>query len=153
MDLSFQVFTHILKTIKMCICLIISIEVSPPPTGQYQIRSSETSETDYYNLKDNNPHFNWGQNFRIVFWWRNTIQRKLQHNKVMTTMFRVVFWDILPCKMIVDRRLRGAYCLHHQRWSSLMMEAVYPRRQLWTSYSPPWELEISQWEWCNQWLN
>jgi hypothetical protein len=22
--------------------------------------------------------------------------------------------------------------------------AVYPRRQLWTSYSPPWELEISQ---------
>jgi hypothetical protein len=21
---------------------------------------------------------------------------------------------------------------------------VYPRRQLWTSYSPPWELEISQ---------
>jgi hypothetical protein len=35
----------------------------------------------------------------------------------MTTdgkMFRVVFWDILPCKMIVDRRFRGVYCLHHQ---------------------------------------
>jgi hypothetical protein len=36
-------------------------------------------------------------------------------------MFRVVFWDILPCKMIVDRRFRGAYCLpednseHHTR--------------------------------------
>jgi hypothetical protein len=30
-------------------------------------------------------------------------------------IFRVVFWDILPCKMIVDRRFRGAYCLHHQR--------------------------------------
>jgi hypothetical protein len=29
-------------------------------------------------------------------------------------MFRVVFYDILPCKMIVDRRFRGAYCLHHQ---------------------------------------
>jgi hypothetical protein len=28
-------------------------------------------------------------------------------------MFRVVFWDKLPCKMIVDRRFRGAYCLHH----------------------------------------
>jgi hypothetical protein len=27
-------------------------------------------------------------------------------------MFRVVFWDVLPCKMIVDRRFRGAYCLH-----------------------------------------
>jgi hypothetical protein len=33
-----------------------------------------------------------------------------------STMFRVVFWDILPCKMIVDRRFRGAYCLHHQGW-------------------------------------
>jgi hypothetical protein len=38
-------------------------------------------------------------------------------------MFRVVFWDILPCKLIVDRRFRGAYCLHHHH-SSLMMEAV-----------------------------
>jgi hypothetical protein len=34
-------------------------------------------------------------------------------------MFRVVFWDILPCKMIVDRRFRGAYCLDHQGWVSL----------------------------------
>jgi hypothetical protein len=24
-----------------------------------------------------------------------------------------LFWDILPCKMIVDRRFRGAYYLHH----------------------------------------
>jgi hypothetical protein len=24
-------------------------------------------------------------------------------------MFRAVFWVILPCKMIVDRRFRGAY--------------------------------------------
>jgi hypothetical protein len=31
-------------------------------------------------------------------------------------MFRVVFWDILPCKMIVDRRFRDDH-------SSLMMEA------------------------------
>jgi hypothetical protein len=29
-------------------------------------------------------------------------------------MFTAVFWVILPCKMIVDRRFRGAYCLHHQ---------------------------------------
>jgi len=28
-------------------------------------------------------------------------------------MFRIVFWDVLPCKMIVDRRFRA-----------LMMEAV-----------------------------
>jgi hypothetical protein len=32
-------------------------------------------------------------------------------------MFRVVSWVILPCKMIVDLRFRGAY-------SSLMMKAV-----------------------------
>jgi hypothetical protein len=29
-------------------------------------------------------------------------------------MFRIVFWDVLPCKIIVYRRFRGAYCLHHQ---------------------------------------
>jgi hypothetical protein len=33
-------------------------------------------------------------------------------------MFRIVFWDVLPCKMIVDQRFRGAYCLHHQGSSS-----------------------------------
>jgi hypothetical protein len=27
-----------------------------------------------------------------------------------------VFWDIAPCNLvIVDRRFRGAYCLHHHR--------------------------------------
>jgi len=31
-------------------------------------------------------------------------------------MFRIVFWDVLACKMIVDRRFRGAYCLHNQGW-------------------------------------
>jgi hypothetical protein len=35
---------------------------------------------------------------------------------IYSMMFRIVFWDILPCKMIVDRRFRGAYCLHHQGW-------------------------------------
>jgi hypothetical protein len=34
-------------------------------------------------------------------------------------MFGIVFWDVLPCKMIVDRRFRGAYCLHHQGWATL----------------------------------
>jgi hypothetical protein len=37
--------------------------------------------------------------------------------------FRIVFWDVLPCKIIVDRRFIGTYCLHHQG-SNLMMEAV-----------------------------
>jgi len=29
------------------------------------------------------------------------------------------FWDVAPCSLGVDRRFRGAYCLHHQgvdRW-------------------------------------
>jgi hypothetical protein len=28
--------------------------------------------------------------------------------------FRFVFWDVLPYKLIVDRHLRGTFCLHHQ---------------------------------------
>jgi hypothetical protein len=28
---------------------------------------------------------------------------------VESLMFRAVFWVVLPCKMIVDRRFRGAY--------------------------------------------
>jgi hypothetical protein len=39
--------------------------------------------------------------------------------------FRIVFWDVLPCKIIVDRRFRGTCCLHHQvLWWSLIMEAA-----------------------------
>jgi hypothetical protein len=30
--------------------------------------------------------------------------------------FRIVFWDVLPCKKIVGRRFRGTCCLHHQGW-------------------------------------
>jgi hypothetical protein len=57
-------------------------------------------------------------------------------------MFRIVFWDVLPCKIIVGRRFRGAYCLHHRSVDNFYT-AVHPRRQFWTSYSPPWELEIA----------
>jgi hypothetical protein len=28
--------------------------------------------------------------------------------------FRFVFWEVLPCKIIFDRRFRGTFCLHHQ---------------------------------------
>jgi hypothetical protein len=91
-------------------------------------------------------------------------------------MFRIVFWDVLPCKIIVDRCFRGAFCLHHQGWrqyaplkrrSTIILiirdvgsthlwnvgrqsfyTAVHPRRQFWTSYSPPWELEISHLIYC-----
>jgi hypothetical protein len=44
---------------------------------------------------------------------------------LLRMMFGVVFWDILPCKMIVDRRFRGAYCLHHQGVNKFARQKVY----------------------------
>jgi hypothetical protein len=40
--------------------------------------------------------------------WEDWIRMDLRE------MFRAVFWVVLPCKMIVDRRFRGTCCLHHQ---------------------------------------
>jgi hypothetical protein len=78
-------------------------------------------------------------------------------------MFRIVFWDVLPCKIIVEWRFRGTCCLHQGRmiipddggstylWNvgrQLFYTAVHPIRQFWTSYSPPWEPEISHTDDC-----
>jgi hypothetical protein len=58
---------------------------------------------------------------------------------VAIMMFRIVFWDVLPCKIIVDRR----FSIHHQGSGSthlwnvgrqLFYTAVHPRRQFWTSF-------------------
>jgi hypothetical protein len=38
-------------------------------------------------------------------------------------MFRIVFWDVLPCKIMVDNYFTS-------------------QKTFWTSYSQPWELEI-----------
>jgi hypothetical protein len=46
------------------------------------------------------------------FGWE--VKPEVQCRKILRMMFRVVFWVILPCKMIVDRRFGGAYCLHYQ---------------------------------------
>jgi hypothetical protein len=73
--------------------------------------------------------------FHLV-WRKCNYQIYVTLVSVLVLMFRIVFWDVLPCKIIVDRRFRGAYCLHHH-------PSVHPRRQFWTSYSLPWELEIS----------
>jgi hypothetical protein len=48
--------------------------------------------------------------------------------------FRFVFWDVLPCKIIVDRRF--ALLLQPERTNvgrQLFNPAVHPRRQIWTS--------------------
>jgi hypothetical protein len=80
---------------------------------------------------------------------------KLVYWIILIMKFRFVFWDVLPCKIIVDRRFRDTCCLHNQRpddggitylWNGgrqLFYKAVHPRRQIWTSYSPLWELKIS----------
>jgi hypothetical protein len=43
-------------------------------------------------------------------------------------MFRIVFWDVLPCKIIVDRRFRGAYCLHHQ--DETLVDSYFTRQYI-----------------------
>jgi hypothetical protein len=35
---------------------------------------------------------------------------------------RIVFWDVLSCKIIVDRRFKGTCCLHDQ--GMIMIEAA-----------------------------
>jgi hypothetical protein len=81
---------------------------------------------------------------------------KLQVLTAASMKFRIVFLDVLPCRIIVDRRLRGTCCLHHQGWvpddggstylwnigRKLFYTAVHPRRQFWTvelsSIRPIW---------------
>jgi hypothetical protein len=46
------------------------------------------------------------------------------------------FWDIAPCSLVeVDRRFRGAYCLHHQddELIALMIIAPLKRRSISTT--------------------
>jgi hypothetical protein len=63
--------------------------------------------------------------------------------------FRFVFWDVLPCKIIINRRFRGSTYLWIRAMSNrpndggstylwnvgwqLFYTAVHPRRQIWTS--------------------
>jgi hypothetical protein len=62
-----------------------------------------------------------------------------------TELFRIVFWDVLPCKITVETIIPddggSTYLWNVSR--QLFYTAVHPRRQFWTSYSPPWEHEIS----------
>jgi hypothetical protein len=38
-----------------------------------------------------------------------------------------VFWDVAPCSQVeVDRRFRGAYCLHHQGDATCMKHLHVP---------------------------
>jgi hypothetical protein len=55
---------------------------------------------------------------------QKTLHLRFQVLTAASMMFRAVFWVILPCKMIVGRRFRGAYCLHHQGWCTTQKTAL-----------------------------
>jgi hypothetical protein len=47
--------------------------------------------------------------------------------------FRIVFWDVLPCKIIVNRRFRGTCCLHRQeaaRTSETSVDNYFTRQYI-----------------------
>jgi hypothetical protein len=60
-------------------------------------------------------HRGWALSY--IIWGMNNRSFRGRSSETKTKrsmMFRAVFWVVLPCKMIVDRRFRGAYCLHHR---------------------------------------
>jgi hypothetical protein len=97
-----------------------------------------------------NPAFTFPQftfpTIYIIFTWSLQTGKRGVHFycslKMMTQTtsikFRVVFWDILPCKMIVDRRFRGAWELEISHFNKIV----------WKS-SPMWNQHNNQTNiWC-----
>jgi hypothetical protein len=86
---------------------------------------------------------------KIKFIKTYEVHVRLRVLTAVSMKFRFVFWDVLPCKIIVYRRFRGTFCLHHQEdeyhpddggstyfWNvglQLFYTAVHIRRQIWTS--------------------
>jgi hypothetical protein len=72
-----------------------------------------------YNSSSRGACMAWQDSFicRIYLWlygFTNMVNNvRFQVLTAASMMFRIVFWDVLPCKIIVDRRFRGAYCLHY----------------------------------------
>jgi hypothetical protein len=59
--------------------------------------------------------------------WRRQFKYVRFHVLTAASMFRIVFWDVLPCKIIVDRRFRGAYCLLHQTSQKTILNSSWSR--------------------------
>jgi hypothetical protein len=54
----------------------------------------------------------------LITLWLSILDKDVRF-QVLTAasmMFRIVFWNVLPCKIIVDRRFKSAYCLIHHPW-------------------------------------
>jgi hypothetical protein len=63
----------------------------------------------------------------------------LQSRNKLLLKFRV-FWDVLPCSQVdVNRRFRGAYCLHHQRDEYLLRPVLWKNQK----YEPGGRLKVS----------
>jgi hypothetical protein len=54
--------------------------------------------------------------------WTIYLYVRFQVLTAASTKLRFVFWDVLQCKIIVNRRFRGMCCLHHH--PALMMAAA-----------------------------
>jgi hypothetical protein len=76
-------------------------------TGESEVLPSLYHHHHHHHHHHGSPrsHITRGMNSRPVV--------RFQVLTAASMMFRIVFWDILPCKMIVDRRFRAVYCLHH----------------------------------------
>jgi hypothetical protein len=86
------------------------------------------------NLKS---HKNW--NFTSSDNWKQPTSVRFQVLTAASMKFKIVFWDVLPCKIILDRRFRGTCCFHQhvplKRRSTIFYTEVYPRRKFWTYIS------------------
>jgi len=71
-----------------------------------------------HNSLDFYPTGTWFVSLRAVlidnFVFPESLQSKGAARIYDRIIFRIVFWDVLPCKIIVDRRFRGTCCLHHR---------------------------------------
>jgi hypothetical protein len=52
----------------------------------------------------------------VALGWKRGKNVRFQVLMAASMKFRIVFWDVLLCKIIVDRRFRAVCCLHHQGW-------------------------------------
>jgi hypothetical protein len=76
--------------------------------SRWRVWSSQLSFGMYCRVKDCRPTFQ-----RYVLPPSSGRWVRFQVLTAASMKFTIVFWDVLPCKMIVDRRFRGAYCLNH----------------------------------------
>jgi hypothetical protein len=66
--------------------------------------------------------------------WLKYINMRFQVLTAASMKFRFVFWDVLPCKIIVDRRFRGMCCLHPQGLMYISVTLTHP--WWWRQYAP-----------------